>query len=78
MSVIAKISVGEYERMIAAGVFEGRKKPRIELIWGELREMSPIGTDHAIMVDWLSEWSFENAPLDRVQVGAESRRILAG
>ncbi len=72
MSVIAKISVREYERMIAAGVFEGRKSRRIELIWGELREMSPIGTDHAIMVDWLSEWSFENAPRDRVRVRVQN------
>ncbi len=72
MSVIAKISVMEYERMIAAGVFEGRKKPRIELIWGELREMSPIGSDHAKIVDWLMEWSVDNAPRDRVQVRVQN------
>jgi len=39
-----RISVDEYERMIAAGVFD--EDLRIELIDGELVEMSPIGPNH--------------------------------
>ncbi|HEV2968629.1 MAG TPA: Uma2 family endonuclease [Pirellulales bacterium] len=57
MSTIAKLSVTEYERIVATGVFDGMNARRIELIWGELREMNPIGTEHATAVDWLNKWS---------------------
>jgi Uma2 family endonuclease len=72
MSAIAKLSVAEYERIVATGVFDGHNHRRIELIWGELREMSPIGSEHATIVDWLSEWSFDNAPRDRVRVRVQN------
>ncbi|MBC8355776.1 MAG: Uma2 family endonuclease [Planctomycetes bacterium] len=65
MSTIARLSIGEYDRMIDSGVFENR---RIELINGELREMSPIGVPHEYAVDELTEWSIQNVPLDRVRV----------
>jgi Uma2 family endonuclease len=39
-----RISVDEYERMIAAGAFD--EALRIELINGEIVEMSPIGPSH--------------------------------
>lgn len=57
MSTIARISLDQYERMIAAGVFEPRESNHIELIRGELREKSPIGPDHDDAVDFLNEWS---------------------
>jgi Uma2 family endonuclease len=72
MSAIAKLSVAEYERIVATGVFDGRNKRRIELIWGELRETSPIGSEHATIVDWLNEWSVDNAPRDRVRVRVQN------
>ncbi len=68
MSTIAKFSVREYERMIDAGVFSGKNHRRIELIRGEFREMSPIGPDHAKMVDRLSDWSYDSTPRKSVQV----------
>ena len=78
MSAIAKLSVAEYERIVATGVFDGRNHRRIELIWGELREMSPIGSEHAMIVDWLNEWSIDNAPRDQSSgARAESRRVFA-
>ncbi len=72
MSAIAKLSVAEYERIVATGVFDGRNHRRIELIWGELREMSPIGSEHAMIVDWLNEWSIDNAPRERVWVRVQN------
>jgi Uma2 family endonuclease len=57
MSTIAKLSLAEYERIVAAGIFEGPTRRRIELIRGELREMNPIGPDHAEVVERLYEWS---------------------
>jgi Uma2 family endonuclease len=68
MSAIAKLSVKEYERIVRTGVFDGPNHRRIELIWGELREMSPIGSPHAMIVDWLNAWSLDNVPRDRVWV----------
>ena len=56
MSVqIAKhcFTVAEYERMGAAGIFS--EDERVELIEGEIVEMSPIGERHAACVDALAE-----------------------
>ena len=72
MSAIAKLSVAEYERIVATGVFDGPNGRRIELIWGELREMSPIGSEHATIVDWLTEWSVDNAPRDQARVRVQN------
>jgi Uma2 family endonuclease len=60
MATIAKLTLKEYERIVATGVFDGLKKRRIELIRGELREMSPIGPNHCDIVDWLNVWSVKN------------------
>jgi Uma2 family endonuclease len=72
MSTIAKFSVREYDRMIAAGVFDGPNRRRVELIRGELREMSPIGSDHAKMVDLLNDWSYDSTPRAAIQVRVQN------
>lgn len=55
MSTIARLTLGEYDRMIERAVFE--RDRRIELIHGELREMSPIGDPHRDAVNVLTnEW----------------------
>jgi Uma2 family endonuclease len=41
---IAKWTVDEYHRMIAAGILDDR---RVELLKGEIVEMSPEGEPHA-------------------------------
>jgi Uma2 family endonuclease len=51
-----KLSIDEYDRMIATGVFD--EDARIELIEGELHEMSPPGPTHEHLIDLLLEWSF--------------------
>jgi Uma2 family endonuclease len=72
MSAIAKFSVKEYERIVRTGVFDGPNHRRIELIWGELREMSPIGSEHATIVDWLMDWSVDHTARDKVQVRVQN------
>ncbi len=47
-----RFDVAEYEAMLRAGVFG--EDDRIELIEGELLEMSPIGPDHAGIVNRLN------------------------
>ncbi len=56
----AKLSLEEYERMIEAGLFAGPRR-RLELIHGEICEMSPIGDPHAEVVDRLDEWGHDYA-----------------
>lgn len=69
MSTIARISLEEYDRMIASGCFDERRTDRIELIRGELRKMAAIGPAHENAVDFLTEWSVQNKPRDvRVRV----------
>jgi Uma2 family endonuclease len=46
------ISVDEYERMGRAGVFG--ESTRLELLEGEIYEMSPIGSPHAACVKYLN------------------------
>ena len=46
----------EYDRMISKGAFDGIDR-RIELIRGELREMSPAGPVHEDYIDFLNRWS---------------------
>jgi Uma2 family endonuclease len=45
------ITVDEYERMGKAGIFH--PDDRLELLEGEIYEMSPIGSPHAACVDFL-------------------------
>lgn len=75
MSTVARLSIDEYEKMIESGVFDHNR--RIELIRGELREMSPIGIPHEYAVDEFTEWSFKNAPLDEVRIRNQESLGLA-
>jgi Uma2 family endonuclease len=47
-----RFTVAEYERMVEAGVF--RSDDRVELIEGEIIEMTPLGNPHASVVDRLT------------------------
>ncbi|MEB3162388.1 MAG: Uma2 family endonuclease [Prochlorothrix sp.] len=48
-----KFTVGQYHQMIETGVFTDHD--RVELLQGEIIEMSPIGRQHAACVDRLTE-----------------------
>lgn len=66
MSTVARLSIDEYEKMIESGVFDHDR--RIELIRGELRQMSPLGIPHEYAVDVLATWSIDNTPRESVWV----------
>lgn len=68
MSTVARFSLAEYERIVATGVFDGPNHRRLELIKGELREMTPIGAKHAEFVDRVAEWSRDNSPREHVRI----------
>jgi Uma2 family endonuclease len=70
MSTIAKLTIDQYDRMIAAGIFDRRQ--HVELIHGELRDMTPIGPEHEIAVDKLNEWSIDTLPPKKVWVRVQN------
>ncbi|HRX81392.1 MAG TPA: Uma2 family endonuclease [Pirellulaceae bacterium] len=74
MSTVARLTIAQYEKMIDSGVFDQER--RIELIRGELREMSPLGIPHEYSVDVLATWSHDNTPRDRVWVRIQNSIAL--
>jgi len=75
MSTIARFTLEEYERMVASGVLDKR---RLELIRGEIREMSPIGPEHEDVVDQLTDWSTQEAVKKKVRVRVQNSIGLPG
>lgn len=68
MSTATLLTIEEIDRMIARGEFDGPNAKRVELIRGELREMSPIGTEHVETVTWLQEWSHDIVDRKKIKV----------
>lgn len=56
MSTTLRLSLDEYERMIATGAFD-RIDRRIEFIHGEIRQMRPMGPVHGDHIQHLTTWS---------------------
>ncbi|MCY2968838.1 MAG: Uma2 family endonuclease [Planctomycetota bacterium] len=73
MSSAVRITVDEYDRLIDSGYFqelEGNR--RVELIRGEIVEMSPIGSPHEEIVDRLNEWSIRSFPRNTIRVRVQN------
>jgi Uma2 family endonuclease len=68
MSTAVRITAKQFDRMVAGGLFEEPYESRIELIFGELREMPPPGLLHEDYVDFLMEWSSDVIPRKRAKV----------
>lgn len=58
MSTLLKIDIAEFQRRGAAGVYG--ESERLELVRGEVREMSPIGNPHAEVLTKLMDWAYEH------------------
>jgi len=72
MSVGLRITFDEYRRMVADGAFDALRDRRIELIHGELREMTPPGPDHSEAVSRLNLWSAELALKKLIKLRTEN------
>lgn len=68
MSTGIRFTVAEYDRMIEQGVFADRHDQRLELVHGEIREMTPPSPAHDDTIDLLMYWSIDNTPRDQVRV----------
>jgi len=62
MSVVTHFTLEQYELMAEAGVFDGKHRQRVELIRGEIRQMTPIGIRHGAVVDRLNRLSIDLLP----------------
>jgi Uma2 family endonuclease len=78
MSTDLHITVAQYEQMIAEGAFVPAEEHRVELIRGEIREMSPIHPPHEDVLDRLAEWSYDSAPRMQVRVRVQLSIELLG
>lgn len=72
MSTALRLTLDEFDRMIEQGVFDETRDRRIELINGELREMSPPGPSHEDVIDLLTDWCTANLPRERVRVRVQN------
>jgi Uma2 family endonuclease len=72
VNVALRISFSEYMQMIADDAFHALGERRIELIRGELREMTPPGPDHSGAIDWMTEWSVLSPPRGLVTVRVQN------
>jgi Uma2 family endonuclease len=72
MSTVAHFSLDHYEHMVEVGAFSGQFEKRVELIRGEIVQMTPINIAHANCVTLITEWSFQAAPLDRVMIRVQN------
>ena len=68
MRTAVRFTASQFDKMIAGGVFEGPSESKVELIFGELREMPPPGLLHEDYVDFLMEWSTDVLPRKRAKV----------
>jgi Uma2 family endonuclease len=68
ISTALRLSLADYNRMIADDAFRPLGKRRIELIYGELREVTPPRPTHAEAVARLIRWTTNNTTEQHVML----------
>jgi Uma2 family endonuclease len=71
MSTALKLSVAEYDAMVAKGAFDSLTQ-KIELIHGEIKAMNPAGPIHDHVIEHLNHWSVQNTEFDKIRVRIQS------
>lgn len=71
MSLALKLTVAEYDTMVAKGAFDDLSQ-KIELIYGEIQAMNPAGPVHDYYIELLNEWSIRNADSQQTSVRVQS------
>src|SRR3954470_10142760 len=72
MSSVAHFSLDHYEYMVEVGAFSGAYQKRVELIRGEIIDMTPIGTAHSNCITLLADWSYDVVPRDRLMIRTQN------
>ena len=73
MSTVAHhFSLDHYEHMVEVGAFEGEFRKRLELIRGEIVEMTPINIAHSNAVTFVTDWSYEVTPRDQIMIRSQN------
>jgi Uma2 family endonuclease len=72
MSTVANFTLEQYERMVEAGAFDGRLRQHVEFICGEIREMNPIGSFHAQVLNDLTDWSYDVTPRREIAIRVQT------
>jgi Uma2 family endonuclease len=70
------LSATEYDRMVERGAFDHLNR-KIELIYGEIREMNPAGPAHDDLIAYLNDWSVHATDRERIRVTVHSGLDLA-
>ena len=71
MSTSLKLTVDQYDAMVAKGAFDGLTQ-KIELIDGEIQAMNPAGPVHDHIIEYLTHWSVNNTDYDQIRVRIQS------
>ncbi|MEM9589640.1 MAG: hypothetical protein AAGA03_20320, partial [Planctomycetota bacterium] len=77
VSTALRLTVAEYARLGETGALDELGR-RLELIHGEIREMSPIGPIHCDEVGYLTEWSVRSTIDTQLKVHVQSDVVLGG
>lgn len=68
MSTAQKVTYDQFLKMAERGDFDGENCRRVELIEGEILDMSPTGNPHEALTERLTVWSVRSLPPDLVCV----------
>ena len=68
MSTSTRVTLARYHEMIRRGLFEPREEHHVELLYGEIVPMSPIGPPHDNTITELTEWSYESFPPKTIRI----------
>ena len=72
MATTVRLTLAEYDAMLAQGILNERRHQHIELIQGEMRQMSPPGPLHEEMVDRVMRWCTRNTDPDSIRVRVQN------
>ena len=77
MATQTRMTLAEYERLIASGHFsrweaDHGQRCHVELLEGELVDMSPMGDAHVLAVEWLMYWGMSGLPRRKAVIRVQS------
>jgi Uma2 family endonuclease len=71
MSTAVRFTAEQFDRILEGGVFNAEAEEKIELIFGEIREMVHPGPVHEDIVDLLDQWSQATVDPEQIRVRVE-------